>query len=132
MEGVPNNDEIINVSVPEKEVTFEEEASLARALFDAVNECNEFIEHHGGVDTFYEVGQHIGDERTQFDALENSRNVARKAFDEKVLDKAGFIQKMRVSGETAIADRISEMFRGPKNIETPKGSIFSKLFKKLK
>lgn len=129
MEGVPNNDEIINTPAPEKEVSFEEESALARALFDAVNESNEFMAHQGGIDMFYDVGQHVGDARAQFDALEKTRNLARKAFDEKVLDKVGFVEKLRATGEIAIADRISEMFSVRQNKNEGRG-MFSRWFKK--
>jgi len=127
MEGIPTGDQFLNNS--EKELSFDEKASLAKSLFDAVNTRNNFIEMHGGFDDFAAVHQHVGDNRKIYDEMESAVTNARKEFDEKVSDKKQFLENLRNSGEVETADMIASMFSISKKGDKPK-SIFSSLFKK--
>ena len=127
MEGIPTGDQVPNNS--EKELSFEEKTSLAKALFEAVNARNNFTEMHGGFDDFAAVHQHVGDNRKIYDEMESAVTNARKEFDEKVSDKKQFLEDLRNSGEVETADMMALMFSISKKGDKPKG-IFSGLFKK--
>jgi hypothetical protein len=108
----------------EQELSFNEQLSLAQTLANAVNNRNDFIKNQGGFDTFAEAGQHVMGGRASYDGLEQKVTDARKQFDEQVLDKKGFVTKLRSVNESDLADMMSSMF----NIS--KGNIFTRLFRK--
>lgn len=127
MEGVPN--EMPN-NDQEKELSFEQQTSLARVLFSAVHDRNDFIERFGGFDTFAEAWQHVGDNRKVFDEMELAVENARKEFDQKISDKKQFANNLRNSGEVEMADLISMMFGSYTKEPATKGGILSRVFRK--
>lgn len=91
--------------------SFEESVSLAKKLFELVDERNQFITSQGGFDTFAEATQYMGDNRKGYDEMSTAFSLARKEFDGKVVDKKSFVESLRTNGENALADRISTMFQ---------------------
>ena len=111
---------------PEQEPSFDEKISLARTLYEAVEEINAFIERQGGFDTFAEAGQYVDGMRAAYDKLEDERGRAREKFDTAVTDKKEFIKKLREAGENDLAERIRSMF----HVEEEGEGLFSRLFRK--
>lgn len=101
---------------------------MARALTDATDRRNRFIEGYGGFDNFAESWGNLPKQRAEYDRYEDVYNQARKAFDEQVLDKTGFVKKAREMGNDRIADDISMMF-GIAQKKSQKGKFFSRIFK---
>lgn len=94
----------------EQELSFDQQVALAKALVNAVNKRNDFIERQVGFDTFAEAGQHVGGMRGVYDEMEAAVTRTRQEFDEKVSNKKQFIEDLRSSGETVAADMIQRMF----------------------
>lgn len=111
----------------EQPLSFEEELALARALTDAVDRRNQFIAGYGGFDNFAESWGNLTEPRAEYDKYEDAYNQARKEFDEKVLDKAGFVKKAREIGNGRIVDDISMMF-GVAQERRSKEKFFSRIF----
>ena len=53
----------------EREISFEEQITLAEALYTATKERNDFIMRQGGFDTFAEAGQYAPGMREAYDQL---------------------------------------------------------------
>ena len=109
MEKIPGG-EIAPDNQQEQELSFNQQAELAKALFDAINARNNFIKGQGGFDTFAEVGQHVDGMREAYESLEAVVSEARSEFDEKITDKSKFVNELKDSGEEDVADAIASMF----------------------
>ncbi len=111
----PPNGEAIPDNKQEQELTFDQQVALATNLFKAVDDRNVFIKRQGGFDTFAEVGQHVGDMRSDYDKMENTVSITRQEFDEKVSNKKEFVKKLRIAGNDVLADLVIRMFSVPKD-----------------
>lgn len=92
------------------EVSFEDAFLLAKALLDAVKARNKYTDGFGGFDDFADVHQHVGNRREVYDGLVSAYNDARKAFDDQVKNKLGFVKKLEEHGDTELAKSIRAMF----------------------
>lgn len=116
----------------EQELSFNEQTQLAQKLFNAVNERNDYIKRQGGFDTFA-VTSNFGNGREIYSGMEKAVSVARKEFDEKVIDKKEFFKKLRSVNETDLADTISSMFQKiefPEIKLKPKKSLLSRILRR--
>lgn len=94
----------------EQGLSFDQQLELAEVLFSAVDERNDFIKRQGGFDTFAEVGQYVEGMRDVYDKMEEDVIRVRREFDEKVLDKKEFVNKLRKMSKDDLADTIASMF----------------------
>ncbi len=125
----PPSGEIPSVNPEEKELSFEEQLSLAKNLFQSVDDRNLFIKRQGGFDTFAEAGQYVEGMRETYDRMEDAVTAARAEFDRKVADKKTFIKNLEEAGDEKLAVMISSMFGVPKE-KVSKGGILSRVFGK--
>lgn len=122
-----NKPELIKVSESgqESEISFNEQMTLAKDLLVVISEMDRFIVNHGGdFDTFAESFQHVGNLRGEHDQLQSKVSKLKKEFDEKIVDKKQFVNKLRSVNEEELADFVAKLFR------VRKDNIFSKIFKK--
>lgn len=91
---------------PKREVPFEEQIQLAKDFI-------EVVDNHSGLDfdTFAEVGQHVEGAREEYDRMSALISERRKKFNESVLDKKAFAEKLRASGEVELAEEIERLFK---------------------
>lgn len=114
-----------------RELSFDEQLTLATVLLQAVDKRNRFVEGYGGFDTFAEAWQHVGDNRAVYDELEKAAARARQELDEKITDKKAFVEQLRNAGHEDFANRIASMFGVSSKVKKEsKGSIFSRFRKK--
>ena len=114
------------VEVSDQEgISFNEQLPLAQEMLAYANERNTFAQNMGGGDFegFAAVSQHVGDNRSKYDALQQKFEEFRKAFDEAVLDKKAFVKKLHSINENELADAVASMF-------SIREGLFGKLFKK--
>ncbi len=98
MEGQQNN------------FSLEEQLSLARKLYEAVQERNQFSTRYPGSDDLTVFLNASPENRQSYEEMERRANELRKEFDESVSDKRSIVEQLRSGGEDEIADMIALMF----------------------
>ena len=92
-------------------MTTDSDVTLAMKLAQAVNERNNFVQTHGGFESFASCGQHLGERRREYyDKLEAAVTAARKELDENVPEKKALVKELQNKGETEAANMMAKMF----------------------
>ena len=102
MENIPSNEE---------KNPFEHQLSIAEELFRNVNDRNTMVSNNGGFDTFSVVMNGFPSLREDHEMYSREVTRLRKEFDEQVVDKQAFIQKLEELGKIELAQRIKSMFQ---------------------
>lgn len=103
----------IKLKKDSESVSFKEQLDLAQKMLEYADERNRFAQNMGGGDFegFATVGQHIGNNKTQYDTLHEKFEEFRSKFDDAVQDKSTFVKKLRSMNDDKLADAIVSMFR---------------------
>ena len=113
----------------EREISFEEQITLAEALYTATKERNDFIMRQGGFDTFAEAGQYAPGMREAYDQLAEADARAEKELNEKIKDKQELVGKLKDAGHTEAARTVALRFEIASPEDMPKGSAIRRFFK---
>jgi len=113
----------------EREISFEEQITLAEALYTATKERNDFIMRQGGFDTFAEAGQYAPGMREAYDQLAEADARAEKELKERITNKEEFVRKLKDAGHTEAARTVALRFEIATPEEKPPMSAIRRFFK---